>query len=66
MDMLKWMEEKGAKINKLRPYFTDAGTVGIEAAADIQGGELLLFVPKELILTPRRVAESLEADPLGE
>ena len=59
--MLKWLADGGAKFDKLKIRYYTEDYRGVHAARDIRKGEIILYVPKPLIIT----LEMAIASPVG-
>lgn len=49
--MLKWLAEGGSNFDKLKIRYYTEDYRGVHAARDIKKGEVILYVPKPLIIT---------------
>ena len=49
--MLKWLAEGGSTFDKLKIRYYTEDYRGVHAARDIKKGEIILYVPKPLIIT---------------
>ncbi len=49
--MLKWLADGGSTFEKLKIRFYSPDYRGVHAARDIKKGEIILYVPKPLIIT---------------
>jgi protein-histidine N-methyltransferase len=48
---VQWLKDGGSKFDKLKIRFYSADYRGVHAARDIKKGEIILYVPKEQIIT---------------
>jgi histone-lysine N-methyltransferase SETD3 len=56
--MFKWMKDDGAKFDKLKMRYYGPDYRGVHAARDIKKGEIILYVPKQEIITLEMAMES--------
>lgn len=49
--MLEWLKNGGSEFSKLKIRYYTADYRGVHAARDIKKGEIILYVPKEQIIT---------------
>lgn len=59
--MLDWLAKGGSNYNKIKIRYYSADYRGVHAAKDIKKGEIILYVPKEQIIT----LEMAFASPVG-
>jgi hypothetical protein len=59
--MLDWMKGGGAEINKLKLRHYTEDNRGVHAARNIRKGEVILFIPKNLLIT----LDMAMASPIG-
>ena len=50
---VKWMNENGAKFSKIRMRYYAPDYRGVHAIKKIENGEMFLYVPQKLIITPK-------------
>lgn len=56
--LINWMKENGATINKMKIRWLGPEYRGVVASRDINKGDLLLSVPKNLVMNPDKYKES--------
>lgn len=61
MKLLEWLKSGGSTFDKLKIRFYSEDYRGVHAARDIKKGEIILYVPKEQIIT----LEMAMASPVG-
>ena len=51
LNMLQWMSSLGGELNKIEMREFQLGNIGMMASEDITRGDLIAYIPKEMLMT---------------
>ena len=63
--LVNWMTKHGAYTERLRPKHYAENQRGVHAAANIEAGDTILFIPEVLLLTIDKIKAALRTSPIG-